>query len=110
MDTNKTPAPEAEAKEETLLTLSKPYTFEGQTYTEIDLAGLETLTAEDMIAAEKYLNRSGIISPIPDMTLEHVCFMASRTSGLPVEFFKRLPPKDATKLKNKITTFFYSGD
>lgn len=89
------------------LKLSKPYNFEGRTFTEIDLAGLDTLTADDMIAAEKYTSRAGIISPIPDMTMEYVCFIGARVSGQPIEFFKRLPPKDATALKNKITGFFY---
>ena len=105
-----TPAAANEAEPETLLKLTKPYKFEGHEYTEVDLAGLDSLTASDMIAAEKYLNRTGIISPIPDMTMEYVCFIAGKTSGLPVEFFKGLPPRDATKLKNKITGFFYTGD
>ena len=43
------------AESDTLIKFSKPYVFEGQTYTEIDLAGLENLTARDMIDAEKYL-------------------------------------------------------
>ena len=94
----------------TLLKFSKPYKFEDNTYTEIDLAGLESLTAQDMIAAEKYLNRAGVFSPIPEMTSEYVCFIASKTSDQPIEFFKGLPPKDAIKLKNKITGFFYGED
>lgn len=102
--------PAKEAEPTTLLKFSKPYRFEGQTYTEINLAGLDNLTAEDMIAAEKYTNRSGIISPIPDMTMEYICYIAARTAQLPVEFFKGLPPKDATRLKNKVTSFFYGED
>ena len=43
------------AESDTLIKFSKPYVFENQTYTEIDLAGLENLTARDMIDAEKYL-------------------------------------------------------
>lgn len=94
----------------TLFKFSKPYKFEDATYTEIDLSGLESLTAEDMIAAEKYLSKLGIISPIPEMTSEYACFIANKISGLPIEFFKGLPPKDAVKLKNKITGFFYGED
>ena len=41
------------AESDTLIKFSKPYVFENQTYTEIDLAGLENLTARDMIDAEK---------------------------------------------------------
>ena len=107
-----TPTQEAPAPEEsaTLVTFSKPYHFEGQNYKDIDLAGLERLTAEDMIAAEKFLNRSGLISPIPEMTAEYICFIASRASDQPIEFFKGLPPRAAVRLKNKVTSFFYGED
>lgn len=94
----------------TLVKLSKPYKFEGDTYTEIDLAGMDSLTAMDMIAAEKHLNRSGVFSPLPEMTVEYVQFMASRATGYPIEFFKGLPPKDAIRLKNRVTSFFYEED
>ena len=65
------------------------------------------MTAQDMVDAEKFLTRSGIISPIPEMTVEYICFIANRATGLPVEFFKGLPTKDAVKVKNKVTSFFY---
>lgn len=64
------PAPaEQEAEPETLVKFSRPYTFEGSTYREIDLDQMDSLSAQDMVAAEKYLFKSGIISPLPDMTV-----------------------------------------
>ena len=110
--TNTTPveSPASEAEATTLVKLSKPYKFEGQTYSEIDLSGLDSLTAEDMIAAEKHLMRTGVFSPLPEMTVEYVQFIAARASGQPVEFFKGLPPKDAIKVKNRVTSFFYGED
>lgn len=105
-------AAETEATEEisTVITFSKPYRFEDKTYKEIDLSGLNDLTAEDMIAADKYLTRNGAFSVIPEMSLEYACFIASRVTDQPVEFFRRLPPKDAIKLKNCVTNFFYGGE
>jgi hypothetical protein len=94
----------------TLVKFAKPYRFEDQTYTEVDLTGLENLTAEDMIAAEKFLNRSGVFSPIPEMSTEYVSFIAAKASKLPIEFFKGLPPKDAVRVKNRVTSFFYGED
>ena len=46
--TNTTPveAPASEAEATTLVKFSKPYKFEGQTYSEIDLSGMDSLTAE----------------------------------------------------------------
>lgn len=102
-----TQAQEIQAENPGLVTFSKPYKFEGQTYTEVDLSGVGDMTAQDMVDAEKFLTRSGIISPIPEMTVEYICFIANRATGLPVEFFKGLPTKDAVKVKNKVTSFFY---
>jgi len=98
------------AESNTLIKFSKPYIFEGKTYTEIDLAGLENLTAKDMIDGEKYLFKAGIISPMPDQTSEYICFIAGRVAVQPVEFFKGLPPKDITRVKNKVISFFYGED
>ena len=44
------------------------------------------------------------------MTAEYICFIASRASDQPIEFFKGLPPRDAVRLKNKVTSFFYGED
>lgn len=99
-----------EKEPETLVKFPKPYTFEGKEYTEIDLAGLDSLTAEDMIAAEKFLNRSGVFSPIPEVSVEYVCFIANKASDQPIEFFKGMPPKIMTRVKNKVTGFFYGEE
>lgn len=96
-----------EVESATLVKFTKPYTFEGKTYTGIDLAGLEDLTAKDMIEAEKYLQRSGAVTVTPEMTMEYVTFIASRVSGQPLEFFIALSSKDAIRVKNKVTGFFY---
>lgn len=111
---NKTPAnaPEAAAVEENSykITFSKPYRFEGKDYTELDLSGLDNLTAEHMIAADKYMTRNGNFSVMPEMNLEYALYIASAATDLPIEFFKRLPPKDTIKIKNRVTNFFYGED
>lgn len=100
----------AEQDTENLFYFSRPYHFEGQDYTEIDLGGMENLTAKDMIAAEKYLSKSGTISPIPEMTMEYISFIANLATSQPIEFFRGLPPRDAVKVKNRVTAFFYGED
>ena len=84
--------------------------IEGKDYTEVDLSGMDDLSAEDMIAADRYLTRSGSFSVMPEMTLEYACFIATRAAKQPIEFFRGLPPKDALKVKNRVTSFFYSED
>lgn len=100
----------AEEDDKLVIKLSKPYRFEGKTYGEIDLHGLEDLTAADMIAANRLLSRNGNVDFLQEMTLEYACTLASKGSEHPVEFFKGLPPKDAMKLKSRITGFLYGTE
>ena len=86
---------------------TRPYTFEGKTYNSINLEGLETLTSKDMRDAESWLTKKGIVSATPEMSMEYAGFIASRATDLPIEFFERLHPKNAIKVKNRVTNFFY---
>lgn len=87
----------------------KPYNFEGVEYTEVDLSGLENITATDMIEAEKLYGRSGGFSFIPEMSMGYAFVIATRASKHPIEFFQGLPPKDAMRVKNKVTSFFFGA-
>ena len=89
---------------------SKPYKFEGKEYTELDLSGLEDITAENMIAADKYLVANSVMSVQPEANMLYTLFIASSVTGLPIEFFRALSPKDAIKIKNRVTVFFYGED
>ena len=89
---------------------SKPYHFEGERYDGVDLSGMEDLSTQDMLAAEKHLARNGVVTPLPEMSMEYVCYIAVLASDQPIEFFKGLPPKDAIKVKNRVTSFFYGED
>ena len=90
-----------------LLTLNKPYRFEGESYTSIDLSGLEDMSAADMIAVCKTIERGGSVNTMPELSLEYACLIAARACGKPVEFFKGLPAKAAAKLKNRVVNFLY---
>ena len=98
-------AAEQETEEESLvLKFRKPYKFE------VDLSGMEDMTAGDLCAVAKLANRELGVTPIPEMTLPYAMYMAARASHKPVEFFKGLPPVEAMKLKNLVTGFLYGGD
>lgn len=110
MEQKKNIAAAAAEEQTTVVEFSKPYHFEDEDYSKIDLAGLDNLTAEDMIAADKFMSKSGSFSIMPEMSMEYSCFIAAKATGHPIEFFKGLPPKDAIKIKNKVTAFFYGED
>ena len=100
-------APEAEPLPDTLVEFKKPYRFEDKEYTEVDLEGLDSLSTKDMIEAEKYLFKTGTVSALPDQAVGYVCFIASKISDQPIEFFMGLSPRDMNRVKNKVTGFFY---
>ena len=98
--------------EDLVLRFGKPYKFGGQEYTEVDLSGLEDVTAgvlEDVgkIAAKK---NPGMNPALQEMSLTFCTYLAQRVAKLPLEFFTGLPAKEAIKLKTLVTNFLYGGD
>ena len=76
-----------------VMKLDKPFTFEGQTYTEVDLSGLEDTTAADLQAVGRFVTKKN----------------PAANPHLPLEFFERLPAKEAIKLKGIVVGFLYGG-
>lgn len=90
--------------------LSKEYKFDGKTYKKVDLHGLENLTADDMIKVNRRLSRKGNTDFLQEVTLEYACVLAEFCSELPESFYRGLAPKDAMRLKNRITGFLYGSE
>ena len=98
--------------EDLVLRFGKPYKFGGQEYTKVDLSGLEDVTAGALenvgkIAAKK---NPGMNPALQEMSLTFCIYMAQRVAKLPLEFFEKLPAKEAIKLKTIVTGFLYGGD
>jgi hypothetical protein len=92
---------------EYLVEFKNPYVFEDKEYSQIDLSGLESLTAKDLIDAEKQFAASGQVAAINEMNIGYACIVAAKASKQPVEFFEKLPANEAIKVKNAVTGFFY---
>lgn len=95
--------------ESLLIRFNKPFKFEGKEYTEIDLSGLESMSAADMIAVGKIMPKSGV-DVMPEVTLEFAVHLAARAAKQPVEFFTALPMKEALKVKNRVMGFLFGSD
>lgn len=94
-----------------VIKFKKPYIFERKEYTEVDLSGLDDLQASDMIAVNKYMQRtSSGIDVMPEVSLEYACVLASKAAKLPIEFFTGLPPREAMKVKNRVMGFLFGSD
>jgi len=95
-----------ENKELYKVKFSKPYTFEGETYTELDLSGCDELTGQDAAKAEKIMTARGDTAMFPEMSSSYAFVIASMGTGKPVEFFTGLPLRDSTKVKNRVRACF----
>ena len=98
--------------EDLVLRFSKPYKFGGQEYTEVDLSGLEDVTAGVLESVGKITAKKdpGMNPALQEMSLTFCTYLAQRVAKLPLEFFTGLPAKEAIKLKALVTNFLYGGD
>lgn len=114
------PAPEQEAPQEPaeelveeslVLKLTRPYVFEGKTYGELDLSGLEDVTAGTLENVGRQVSKKnpGINPAVLETSTPFCIMLAARVTKLPLEFFQRLPAKDGIALKAMITNFLFDG-
>lgn len=96
--------------DELTVELSKEYNFEGEKIKTIDFSGLENVTAKTMIKANKTLTTAGDVQILPESSLHYALIIAADCTKHPIEFYEQLCPKDAMKVKNTVTTFFYGEE
>lgn len=98
--------------EDLILRFAKPYKFGGMEYTEVDLSGLEDVTAGTLESVGKIVAKKnpGMNPALQEMSLTFCTYLAQRVAKLPLEFFTGLPAKEAIKLKTLVTNFLYGGD
>jgi len=98
--------------EDLVLRFSKPYKFSGVEYTEVDLSGLEDVTAGVLESVGKITAKKnpGMNPALQEMSLTFCTYLAQRVAKLPLEFFTGLPAKEAIKLKALVTNFLYGRD
>lgn len=101
---------ERDEEESLVLVFRKPYKFEGREYDRLDLSGLEDVTAADLAAVGKLVAKQGVVTPMPEMTMDYTLALAARVAKLPAEFFNGLPARETIRLKNLVTGFLYGGD
>lgn len=109
---NRTEDVENTEPEDLVLRFAKPYKFGGVEYTEVDLSGLEDVTAGVLENVGKITAKKnpGMNPALQEMSLTFCTYLAQRVAKLPLEFFAGLPAKEAIKLKTMVTNFLYGGD
>lgn len=82
-----------ENTEKIIVKLDRPYVFEETEYQEIDLTGLRRLTIQDAIDAQRQLfgEQEVAAAVLCETTTAFARTIATKATGLPVEFFKLMP-------------------
>lgn len=94
--------------EDYVVKFKKPYEFERKVYEEVDLSGLDNLSATDMIAVQRILQRNNRGADLmPELSMDYALEMAARAASLPSEFFYGLPAREAMKVKNRVVGFLF---
>lgn len=94
-----------------MIKFRKPVEFEGNTYTELNLTGLENITTGQLEAVGRMLlkKRPGLNPSTLEMTMDYANLMAMKVTKLPLEFFERLPAPEGMKIKTAVVGFLYGG-
>ena len=95
-----------------IVRLSKEYDFEGEKVREIDLTGLEDVTAKTMMKANKILARTGGGNGdlVPEITLGYALIIAEECTKYPMAFYEKLNPRDAMKVRTTVVSFFFGEE
>lgn len=93
--------------DEKTIELSRTYRYEGEEISSLHFTRLEDVTAENMIRANNIMMNTGTSVVVPENTLYFALIIAADTTGLPIEFFKQLKPKDAMVVRQFITNYFF---
>jgi hypothetical protein len=97
-----------EEENKLIVEFKKPFVFEGETYTELNLEGLEELTGADLAKIDRAVRKKNADDLVPEMSLDYALALAARATGQPIEFFKALPLKDCRNVRNKVRSFLFN--
>lgn len=88
--------------------LSKPFTFEGKEYTEIDLSHLEEMNYIDLKECDLLYSRIRQGKAVTkEIDTDYIFIVAAKALNVPMEFFTELSFKDSTKVELKIRNFLF---
>jgi hypothetical protein len=91
-----------------VIVFRKPYQFEGTEYTEVDLSGIENLTGFQYIQISKEMDKNAPTVGVREMSPTFAVRVAAAVTKLPVEFFYKISARDFTKVKNRISRYFFA--
>ena len=94
-----------------LIRWKRPYCFEGEEYTELDLSGLDNLTVQDAINAQRQLfnQQEAASTLLTETTTAFARVLAVKATGNPVEFFQQMPRGTWKAVSNAVRVHLNGG-
>lgn len=98
-----------EVKDERVFTLSRPFEFEGETYTEL-LLDFDKLSGNDLNDAIREMKATGYLSaqdviPLMEMHKPYQAFVAAKAADVFPGLIFALPAKDFSKITTRAMVF-----
>lgn len=93
-----------------VVVLSKEYEFETSKISSVNLTNISNLTGDDIIRIQQSMITSGQVVAQLELDPKYCLMVAAKASDLPFEFFKQLNIKDATKVKNAVSSYFFASE
>lgn len=93
-----------------VIKFKKAYTFEGEDVKEIDLSGMEELTSQNLINANRIYTIQTGMPAISESDLYYTFILAAEVSNKPLNFFEKLKAKDGLKIKRIVSDFLFLED
>lgn len=87
---------------------AKPFAFEGQEYTGLDL-NFDNLTGKDLLNVEAEMTAKGITAIMPEISKVYQMHVAARAAKVPVELIEALPIKEASGITMKVVNFLFAS-
>lgn len=92
--------------------LSKPFTFEGETYTELNMAAFQDITGQQISEAERIYKKQYNVNNtvLIEYTFDFIFILCSIVLNKPIELFEAMSATDAFSLKYWVSSFLTNGD
>lgn len=93
-----------------VVNLTKEYEFEDSKISSVNLTNISNLTGDDIMRIQQSMVSAGTVITQLELDPQYCLMVAAKASDIPFEFFKQLNIKDATKVKNAVSAYFFVSE
>lgn len=94
--------------DEWIVELLDPYEFEQETIDKVDLNGLFDLTGRDICQIDDQMIARGYSGQNMEVTKQYALLTVAKVCGRPWEFADNMKARDVIRMKNIVSSFFYT--